>query len=248
MSVDADFPSVLSPRLSKAKLWAIVPAAGVGARMGSDLPKQYLTMQGKTVIEHTLDRLLTLPTLEKVIVAIGKHDGIWQTLLSASSHRVLSTIGGRDRADSVLAGLNALKTLASDDDWVMVHDAARPCVRLPCLEKLIQKVVEHDCGGILAVPASDTLKQSSADNIVSCTIDRQEIWQAQTPQMFKVGQLREALAAALEGGYPVTDEASAIERAGLPVMLVEGRRDNIKITHPEDLPLAEFLLGQQCND
>lgn len=227
--------------------WGVVPAAGVGQRMGAECPKQYLEIRGRTVIEHTLDRLLTAERLSGVMVALGKDDAYWPDLPHSRHPRVRTTEGGKERADSVLAALQALSAEAADDDWVLVHDAARLCLTLVDIDRLIDQVRDHPVGGILALPSSDTLKRVEQGEILA-TIDRRQVWRALTPQMFRLGALREALRDAARRQITVTDEASAMELRGLRPLIVEGRPDNIKITRPEDLPLAEFFLERQCSE
>ncbi len=225
--------------------WGVVPAAGVGKRMGADIPKQYLPVLGKPVLQHTLERLLSVEALSAVVVALGREDGFWPDLPFADNPRILLAVGGEERADSVLSALNRLEGLASTDDWVLVHDAARLCITRSDVLKLI-KVLEHDLvGGILALPSSDTLKGVS-DGVIVDTVDRNHVWRALTPQMFRYGALKEALASAAELGLTVTDEASALELKGQTPRIVEGRPDNLKITRPEDLALATFYLERQC--
>ena len=226
----------------KAKIWAVVPAAGVGKRMQADKPKQYLTLSGKTVIEHTLHRLLDASVFSAVAVAISEQDPYWPELTVSRHPDVISAAGGKERADSVLSALKAL-TQAHEQDWVMVHDAARPCLTTMDILALLQNL-EHDAiGGILAVPSHDTLKSVEAGEITG-SVDRNKVWRALTPQMFRFGLLRDALQQA-EGNAAVTDEASALELKGLKPKIVEGRVDNIKITRPEDLALAQFYMEQQ---
>jgi len=226
----------------KAKIWAVVPAAGVGKRMQADKPKQYLTLSGKTVIEHTLHRLLDASVFSAVAVAISEQDPYWPELTVSRHPDVITAAGGKERADSVLSALKAL-TQAHEQDWVMVHDAARPCLTTMDILALLQNL-EHDAiGGILAVPSHDTLKSVEAGEITG-SVDRNKVWRALTPQMFRFGLLRDALQQA-EGNAAVTDEASALELKGLKPKIVAGRVDNIKITRPEDLALAQFYMEQQ---
>ena len=225
--------------------WGVVPAAGVGKRMGADIPKQYLPVLGKPVLQHTLERLLSVEALSAVVVALGKEDGFWPDLPFANHPRIRVADGGKERADSVLSALNRLEGIAKADDWVLVHDAARLCITRADVLKLIN-ILEHDpVGGILALPSSDTLKGVS-NGIIVDTVDRNHVWRALTPQMFRYLALKEALTTAAELGLTVTDEASALELKGQTPRIVEGRPDNIKITRPEDLPLAAFYLEQQC--
>jgi 2-C-methyl-D-erythritol 4-phosphate cytidylyltransferase len=229
------------------RYWGVVPAAGVGKRMGADCPKQYLEIHGQTVLEHTLDRLLGVPRLAGVVIALGGDDGYWPDLPHCADPRIRTTEGGKERADSVHAALTALSREANDQDWVLVHDAARLCVTIGDIDRLIDRVADHPVGGILALPSSDTLKRVEGEEIVA-TVDRSQIWRALTPQMFRLGALRDALADAAVQGLTVTDEASAMELKGLRPLIVEGRPDNIKITRPEDLALAAFFLERQCSE
>lgn len=229
------------------RFWGVVPAAGVGRRMGAAHPKQYLKLQGRTVIEHTLDRLLAAERLRGVIVALGRDDPFWPGLPHAADARVRVAEGGKERADSVHSALVALSGVAGDHDWVLVHDAARPCVTVADIDRLIDGVCHHPVGGLLALPSIDTLKRVEHGE-VAATVDRSRIWRALTPQMFRLGALRDALAAAAQSGRTVTDEASAMELRGLRPLIIEGRPDNIKITRPEDLALADFFLETQCSE
>ena len=224
--------------------FAIVPAAGVGSRMNRDLPKQYLTIDGNSVLERSVGRLLQEPKIESVTVCIAKSDAYWSRSEISGNARVKVAPGGDSRAESVLNGLSSIAHVAQPDDWVLVHDAARPCLSKTTLQRLILETENHHCGGILAIPARDTLKMtanSQAQRVVK-TLDRSRIWQAQTPQMFKYGLLNNALATAIKCGQEITDEASAMESAGHEVLLVAGESSNIKITTPDDLIIAAALL------
>ncbi|MEQ1739120.1 MAG: 2-C-methyl-D-erythritol 4-phosphate cytidylyltransferase [Methyloglobulus sp.] len=225
------------------KFWAVVPAAGVGKRMNADRPKQYLELAGKTVIEHTLSRLLQANVFSAVAVAISAEDPYWPELEIAEDNLIITAPGGKERADSVLSGLKAIREKANDNDWVLVHDAARPCLTTGDIHLLIDTLVNDDVGGILALSSHDTLKNVQGCDILG-TMDRRLIWRALTPQMFRYGMLKTALEEA-EGNPAVTDEASALELKGLRPKIVEGRPDNIKITRPEDLALAQFYMEQQ---
>lgn len=226
------------------QFWGVVPAAGVGARMGADRPKQYLDLLGKTVIEHTLERLLAAELFAGIVVAVGAEDPIWPELAIARHPLVHSTHGGKERAESVKNALAFLEGMADSDDWVLVHDAARPCVHVQDVRNLAQTLSDDPVGGILAQPVHDTLKRVEDGAIVE-TVDRRQIWRALTPQMFRLGALHQALKDAAMGGQVVTDEASALELQGQRPRIVEGRTDNIKITRPEDLALAAFYLEEQ---
>jgi 2-C-methyl-D-erythritol 4-phosphate cytidylyltransferase len=231
----------------RPRYWAVVPAAGVGKRMGTDVPKQYLSVLGKPVLQHTLERLLAVESLAGIAVALGAEDGYWADLPCATHPKIRRAPGGRERADSVLAGLDSLSGVAEPDDWVLVHDAARACLTPADVEKLMETLRDDPVGGILAVPVSDTLKRVEGADILE-TVDRSRIWRALTPQMFRYGLLRRALADAAANGQVVTDEARALELKGFRPRIVEGRPDNIKITRPEDLPLAAFFMERQCSE
>ncbi len=231
------------PTTSKQFL-AIVPAAGVGRRMQSDRPKQYLKIAGQTILEHTINKLLSLPQIDKVIVPISPEDGYFASLPLSQNPHVIRVDGGKERADSVLAGLNYIeKNYASS--WVLVHDAARPCVRQADIEKLMSQAVAHSVGAILACPVRDTMKRAIAgSDDIAHTVERQQLWHALTPQMFKTELLAQALKQALAQHVEITDEASALEFLGYTPGLVRGAADNIKVTQPEDLALAEFYLSR----
>lgn len=226
-------------------LWAVVPAAGSGRRMGGDTAKQYLEMAGRTLLEHSVGVLLECASIAAVCVvlpAAGEERALRLPLLH--DIRVRRACGASERSGSVLAGLIALSTEAEAADWVLVHDAARPCLRQPELAGLIEAVTAAGVGGLLAEPLVDTVKQSDVTDRVVATLDRDRLWRAQTPQMFRLGELRAALEMAIAREQPVTDEAAAMELAGHPVQLVRGPRHNIKITTAADLPLAEFYLRE----
>ncbi len=228
---------------TKTRVWGVVPAAGVGARMAAQLPKQYLSLDGTAILQHTLHALLALPALEQVMVALATGDEHWPTLAAAQDARVDTTTGGAQRADSVLACLLALEGRAGAEDWVLVHDAARPCISLPELELLLATLGDDPVGGLLALPVADTVKRADAEQRAVATLDREGLWLAQTPQMFRYAMLRSALQAAQEQGLAITDEASAMEHAGHAPRLVPGAATNIKITRPADLALAGHYLA-----
>ena len=216
--------------------WVVIPAAGIGSRMRADRPKQYLQLAGRTILEHTLDCFLDHPRLKGLVLSLAADDPYWPALPCATDPRIQRVEGGAERADSVLAGLLCLVELgAQAGDWVLVHDAARPNLARSDLDRLLAELADDPVGGLLAVPARDTLKRIGADGRVAETVDRSLIWQAYTPQMFRFAALHRALADALVAGVAVTDEASALEWVGQAPRLVEGRADNLKITRPEDL-------------
>jgi len=220
--------------------WVVIPAAGVGSRMRADRPKQYLQLAGRSVLEHTLDCFLGHPGLRGLVVSLAINDPYWSSLKCASDPRIRRAEGGAERADSVLGGLRALSEQGAEvDDWVLVHDAARPNLTRSDLDKLLVELASDPVGGLLAVPVRDTLKRAGSDGRVEETVDRSVIWQAYTPQMFRFGALYRALADALAAEVAITDEASAIEWAGQSPRLIESRADNLKITRPEDLEWLE---------
>lgn len=216
--------------------------------MQAPLPKQYLPLLGRPVIQHTLERLCTHPRVRGVMVGIADQDRHWQALipLLAKLPKFLGKYaGGETRAQTVLNGLKALSQHAKPEDWVLVHDAVRPCVRHEDMDKLISAVANGQEGGLLAFPVSDTVKRADNEGRVVETIRREGLWRAATPQMFRIGVLANALESALKRGREITDEASAIEGAGGHPRVVACHADNIKVTLPEDLALAELYLKQQ---
>ncbi|MFZ3191768.1 MAG: 2-C-methyl-D-erythritol 4-phosphate cytidylyltransferase [Moraxellaceae bacterium] len=225
-----------------SRYWAIVPAAGVGRRFGGEVAKQYLQIVGQRVIQHSLNRLCEALPLSACIVPISAEDQIAAQLDYTHADLIRFVQGGAERMDSVLAGLLSLSERAAADDWVLVHDVARPCVATSSLQKLMAELAADPVGGILAVPVRDTLKRARSGQIES-TVSRDGLWQAQTPQMFRYGLLLDALHSAIQSGHLVTDEASAMEQAGHLVRVIEGRSDNIKITYAEDLALAAAILA-----
>lgn len=231
--------------MSDMTYWALVPAAGLGARMQTQTAKQYLPLFGKTVLDHTLTRLTNYPRFEKVIVAISSDDDVWPTTLWETHPKIMSTVGGNSRAHSVLNGLMALQKIATPDDWVLVHDAARPCVTYADIDALIERVGSDAVGGLLGTPVRDTMKRTQQHHRIIKTEEREHLWHAFTPQMFRFNVLFNALKAALEKNYAVTDEALAVELTGAQPMMIQGRMDNIKITYPDDIALAEFYCQRQ---
>ncbi|SQH77800.1 4-diphosphocytidyl-2C-methyl-D-erythritol synthase [Shewanella benthica] len=224
----------------KEKIVAIVPAAGLGSRMGADVPKQYLKIAGKPILSLTLQVLLTHPRIDRVILALHPQDSYFSSLPEARHSKLLSVVGGEERADSVLACLNRVDT----EGWAMVHDAARPCLTHSDIDKLIDSRGLFPQGAILASPVRDTMKRGDKQGCIEQTVCREQLWHALTPQLFPLVSLRDNLTQALEVKVNITDEASAMEWAGIAPGLVTGRADNIKITHPDDLRLAELFLRQ----
>jgi 2-C-methyl-D-erythritol 4-phosphate cytidylyltransferase len=231
--------------MSAERYWAVVPAAGKGMRMGAQSPKQYLNLSGRTVIEHTLERLISHSRIAGAVVAVAQDDEHWPQIARDFGDCVATAIGGAERCHSVLAGLDGLGSAASGDDWVLVHDAARPCLRAEDIDRMLDELTGDPCGGILAVPVRDTLKRCDETSAIIGTVDRTSLWHALTPQMFRLADLRRAVEQALAAGVIVTDEAQAIELAGGVPRVVEGHMDNIKITHPDDLLLAELYMQAQ---
>ncbi|WP_261815962.1 2-C-methyl-D-erythritol 4-phosphate cytidylyltransferase [Vibrio gallicus] len=225
------------------KYIAIVPAAGIGSRMQADRPKQYLLLQSKTILEHTVERLLSHPQIEQVVVAISATDDYFATTTLASNSRVIQVLGGKERSDSVL---NALQYLHAQNysGQVLVHDAARPNIDLGDISALIEAACQHPTGAILASRVKDTMKRSDGDSTIIETVSRVNLWHALTPQMFDAVALRLALHSAVDQNQVITDEASAMELIGEAPMIVEGRADNIKVTQPEDFSLMGFYLSQ----
>ena len=216
--------------------WAVIPAAGVGARMAADRPKQYLQLGGQTILEHSLGCFLDHPGLKGLVVCLAADDPYWPSLDLAGDSRIERVDGGDERSGSVLNALLHLHARgAGEQDWVLVHDAARPNLSRNDLDKLLDELADDPVGGLLAVPARDTLKRADRHGRVAETVDRSLIWQAYTPQMFRLGALHRALADSLVADANITDEASAMEWAGQAPRLIEGRSDNIKVTRPEDL-------------
>lgn len=224
--------------------WIIVPAAGVGRRFGGEIPKQYQQLLGKLVIEHTLERLLQLEDVQ-IVAAVSSEDTLWQTLSVFQNPRIQTTIGGEERADSVRLALESLQGKAQKDDWVLVHDVARPCVRVQDIQYLMITLASHKVGGVLAIPVSDTVKRVLNESNIDSTEDRSQLWAAQTPQMFRYGLLLESLQKAVQQQYQPTDESAAIEQLGYTPCVVEGSRDNIKITRLEDMAIAEAIMNYQ---
>jgi 2-C-methyl-D-erythritol 4-phosphate cytidylyltransferase len=224
-------------------LWCVVPAAGRGVRAGGDRPKQYQSLAGRPLLDHTLERLATHPRIAGLVVVIAADDPHFSAVESIGGKPLIAAIGGGERSDSVLAGVLALPSMVAPDHFVLVHDAARPCVRADDITRLIDLAGVGE-GGLLGAPLRDTLKRADADCHSTATEPREGRWRAFTPQMFRREALARALALAAANGIVVSDEAMAMERTGVMPLLVEGSEDNIKVTTPADFALAEFLLGR----
>ena len=229
--------------MSSKRVVAIIPAAGIGSRMQADCPKQYLHINGKTILEHTVEKLLGHTDITRVVIALHPNDTLFNALSIANHANVHTVIGGEERADSVL---NALHTLA-DDEWALVHDAARPCVDRADIDNLLQVSEDKQfAGGILATPVRDTMKRAEVGSItIAHTETRVDLWHALTPQLFPAGLLKRALLASLTNGLSITDEASAMEQQGYKVKLISANPANIKVTHPHDLALASYYLSAE---
>jgi len=232
----------------RARIWAVIPAGGVGSRMHRTTPKQYLMLGGMSVIEHTLARLSQLDSVARIMLGVSKFDSHWSRL---NYHHVkLAGVveAGAERVDTVENCLQQIIAQGGEQDWALVHDAARPCVRAGDIQTLIDCVIETRQGAILAVPLSDTIKRGSATSGVASieqTVPRENLWRAMTPQMFKVGALLSAIQYARKAGVELTDEASAMEATGGAPLLIPCAPDNIKITLPQDIAMAETILLAQ---
>lgn len=233
----------------------IVPAAGVGKRMQANCPKQYLHINGKTILTHTLNKLLSHPRISQVVLALSDDDQYFSDSDFVNHNKVVRVKGGQERVDSVLNGLHYID--AKEQPWVLVHDAARPCLSHQDIDNLIETCITNNSGGLLASPVRDTMKrgspitlshsEDSASNKVLKTVERSQLWHALTPQLYKTTELVFAIEQALAQSLNITDESSAMEQAGFDSILISGSSENIKITHPDDLALAEFYLNRQAN-
>jgi 2-C-methyl-D-erythritol 4-phosphate cytidylyltransferase len=219
-------------------IWAIVPAAGIGQRMSGALPKQYLAVNDKPILAHTLDVICQIPNVKKVIIPLHPDDHYWASLIDLPYDNVMTVMGGELRNDSVLNALTAIKNNAEPHDWVLVHDAVRPCVTVQDISELLAEINDHPVGGLWGVPVRDTLKQVDEHQNVEKTIDREFLWHAQTPQIFRFELLYQALQKTKYDKINITDDASAIEYLGYHPKMVQGNYTNIKITWPEDLIMA----------
>lgn len=220
--------------------FALIPAAGVGARMAAARPKQYLELHGRPMLWHALRVFEAHPAIVRVHVVLSSDDGWWAGYdWSGFAKLAVLRCGGATRAESVLNGLRAMRGEVTEEDWVLVHDAARPCLSPALLDRLLVELADDPVGGILAVPVADTLKREGAGRRIAATVPRDGLWGAQTPQMFRLGLLLRALEHA---GTEVTDEASAVEALGHAPRLVESDRSNLKVTFPDDLEVAAWRL------
>ncbi len=238
--------------MSQPRFWAVVPAAGIGQRFGGSVPKQYAMLDGKAVAERTLETLIDTAIFEDIVVVTAKNDLFFSKLSVSSNQKITRIDGGNSRYESVLNGLSALQRKADSNDWIVVHDIARPLISLAAINRLRVIVDDHAVGGILAAPIHDTVKQATLTvkdkPVVQLTLERQLLWAAQTPQMFRYGLLYNAMKSVAGPSESITDEASALEHQGLQVLLVSNSRQNIKITTQEDLLLARFYLANSLSD
>ena len=230
---------------SSTPVWAIIPAAGTGQRMQSEIPKQYLSFQDKTVIEHCLDRLLAHPEIDGVVVVLRDDDQHWDAIAYAAEKPLFTTTGGRHRHDSVYSGLTTLQYRFGNDAIALVHDAVRPLVSHRDLSNVIEAARQHTAGAILATPVTDTLKRQGNDMEISATLSRDGLWRALTPQVFHLQPLLNALKQVIDKNLSITDDAEAVELMGHAPRLVAGEADNFKITSPGDLSLAEKIWLNQ---
>jgi len=224
------------------RYWLIIPAAGVGNRMQADCPKQYLKIDGRTILERTIEAFNTKNNFAGIVIVKSKDDPYWPKQNFQSRYPIHEADGGTERCLSVFNGLQYLKDRASENDWVLVHDAARPCIHQDDIAKLITSMNSHSVGGLLGLPVADTLKFCDQNGRVNRTVNRKGLWRALTPQMFRYEKLYDAMNNGIGNPGVITDEASAMEIAGYQPVMVEGRWDNIKITHPQDLKQAQLIL------
>lgn len=224
------------------RIWAVIPAAGVGKRYSSDIPKQYLPLSGIPVLLHSINKLVKLDEIEEILVVLNPEDTFWEKL-NFSHPKVKVIHGGLQRCNSVNNALEELSGRAKKGDWVLVHDAVRPCISDSDLKKITSIVNDEEVGGLLAFPILDTIKEVGENLDVQKTIPRGNLWSAMTPQIFRYEVLKQALEAAIMAGESVTDEASAIEAIGLTPRIIQGEKTNIKITHPSDMVLAESIIN-----
>jgi 2-C-methyl-D-erythritol 4-phosphate cytidylyltransferase len=233
------------------RYYLVIPAAGSGRRLASTIPKQYADLGSSTVIEHALAPFEADPDCAGIVIAIASNDPTWPAIAARRPRAIEVAAGGAERAHSVQSALRSLATRARADEWVMVHDAARPCFARSDLERLKHELAGDGVGGLLAMPLADTLKRGAAGvdrPLVEATIERAGLWRASTPQVFRLGLLRDALDAALAAGKLPTDEAQAMEWAGHAPRLIAGRADNIKVTTADDLALARAIIASRTGE
>jgi 2-C-methyl-D-erythritol 4-phosphate cytidylyltransferase len=228
------------------RLWVVIPAAGIGKRMGVDIPKQYITVCDKAIIEHTVEKFTSRNDLQGILVALSNSDQHWSTLELSENNKITTVTGGEERYKSVYNALCSLKNKADDDDWILVHDAVRPCITTSEIDQFIADLDHlNGIGGILALPCFETMKKANTNHEIEETIDRKFIWHAQTPQMFRYKKLFLAIEKIMNENIFITDEAMAMELAGYKPMLIQGTHSNIKITDQNDLKYLESFLRQE---
>tara|TARA_B100001540_G_scaffold26399_1_gene21872 strand:- start:479 stop:1183 length:705 start_codon:yes stop_codon:yes gene_type:complete len=228
------------------RLWVVIPAAGIGKRMGVDIPKQYITVCDKAIIEHTVEKFTSRNDLQGILVALSNSDQHWSTLELSKNNKITTVTGGEERYKSVYNALCSLKNKADDDDWILVHDAVRPCITTSEIDQFIADLDHlNGIGGILALPCFETMKKANTNHEIEETIDRKFIWHAQTPQMFRYKKLFLAIEKIMNENIFITDEAMAMELAGYKPMLIQGTHSNIKITDQNDLKYLESFLRQE---
>jgi 2-C-methyl-D-erythritol 4-phosphate cytidylyltransferase len=231
--------------MARAGVHALIPAAGQGRRLGGSVSKQYLPLAGRPVLAHAIEALRRHPGIGDVTVVLAEDDRGFEKAMDPAFAGVHTVIGGASRAQSVLNGLHAIAGRGAASDWVLVHDAARPCLPAACLDALMDQGLAHPDGAILALPVRDTLKRSGQDGTILDTVGRNHLWAAQTPQLFPLQRLAAALEALIAEGVAPTDEASAMQYAGARPLLVMGSPANIKITWPGDVAIAQAWLGAE---
>ena len=229
--------------MKKNKYFLVIPASGIGKRMNSDIPKQYLHLDnGITILDQCLKTFLSIESISGFVVALANKDTRFESSLFAKHSKLIAIAsGGKERFHSVLNALNSLNETAQPNDWVLVHDSVRPCIKKSDIEKLIREVSNDSVGGLLATSAIDTVKEKNASGSIS-TIDRKQLYMAQTPQMFRFGILKEAIESAIKLGSKITDESEAIEKLGHSIKIINGSSSNIKITTKDDIELANYFL------
>jgi len=225
---------------------ALIPAAGRGLRFGGKVLKQYLPVAGKPVLQHAIEAVRLFPEISGITVVLAAEDNMFDELIGTQTSGVETVTGGASRAESVMNGLHSIRTLHPAADWVLVHDAVRPCMPRMCIKNLLEKGLQNPGGAIMAIPVRDTLKKMNEAGHISQTVDRSGLWAAQTPQLFPLERLYHALESMLEAGEPPTDEAGAMEHSGEQPLLVMGSPANIKITWPDDMAIAEAWLEAQA--
>jgi len=231
--------------MKKNKYFLVIPASGIGKRMNSDIPKQYLHLDnGITILDQCLKTFLSIESIAGFVLALANKDTRFESSLFAKHSKLIAIApGGKERFHSVLNALNSLNEVAEFNDWVLVHDSVRPCIKHSDIEKLIEEVSDDAIGGILANKVADTVKQKNTNGLMS-TIDRKKLRMAQTPQMFRFGILKEALEKIIKLDMHITDESEALEYLGYSVRIVNGSSSNIKITNKDDIDLANYFLNQ----